>query len=877
MGKRKQQKQQRRRRSLSPGSSSSDVETIVNIVTPERQLVRYLENKRMNSGYSSNSDAENFGSRRRISRALFAEPSRSRGDWQSIDSQPTWGGPVSRLLALSVWWNAERLSENGQLDFLSFMTDRIERFTKWSHWTTGESPLVILSDYVRVIMRSLSRNDLAGLTRLFENPPDKELLSRSLTTPFGDYGRTILHAFAVNPQIDSLIDILRHVQTTRDWAKDRFGLTPLHLLVLNAHWQDSATLQKFIQFEPGKNSLRVPECSGGCLPFHLFLLADHTVMPPEQHKRCLLQLRGVSSEVFSELRSPVLVAVSNPIEAMVLRSLEFFAHAGGSDINGYSALHIACSLGMPNAVSVLIDLIPKNFRMKKCKLQQSSPMHVAAAGGSQLHAECISVLIEKLSASEILYSLKDGENWPPLLYALFSGQLATVRACVRADEMLVDSTWGSCPQLQYCLHLIKGLGKKRIEKLLHSFVTIPEFFDFLNLFIARDVSRLTGSLGFMLELPMGARLLSLDNKVRFLQHRSFSQTKCNGVGVSFKIFLPRPDGDDRIQWLARVGTQLQEGHYQLGQRLEVRFLESSSFTSIEAGYGIGVSREFFSIVSSIITTELFLPNPTGHSVLPNDSELMAHKTAGMLTALSLISETRMNLDRVSKLLWDFVTEGDIGYVPDVDTLEDWDPELARSFRFVLSANSDSDSINDLLGGENKYQYVAREIRSRIFTEGMKEFRFGFYSVLSEDWVVDFFRPRELAVVVGSDGNSALDTKDWKDNTNYANGYTAESEQVKWFWALINSLSDDEKRLALLFATGLSAAPFGGFANLKTLGGDLLAFSIMRLPIQYGDDGPLPTAATCLNLFRLPEYPTRDILNEKVLIAIRLGSQGFAFA
>ena len=37
----------------------------------------------------------------------------------------------------------------------------------------------------------------------------------------------------------------------------------------------------------------------------------------------------------------------------------------------------------------------------------------------------------------------------------------------------------------------------------------------------------------------------------------------------------------------------------------------------------------------------------------------------------------------------------------------------------------------------------------------------------------------------------------------------------------------------------------------------------------GEDGPsrLPSAATCMNLLKLPDYPTYEILREKLLYAI----------
>lgn len=45
----------------------------------------------------------------------------------------------------------------------------------------------------------------------------------------------------------------------------------------------------------------------------------------------------------------------------------------------------------------------------------------------------------------------------------------------------------------------------------------------------------------------------------------------------------------------------------------------------------------------------------------------------------------------------------------------------------------------------------------------------------------------------------------------------------------------------------------------------------------GDQQLLPTAHTCFNQLDLPQYQSEEILKEKLLIAIKEGSEGFGFA
>jgi len=86
--------------------------------------------------------------------------------------------------------------------------------------------------------------------------------------------------------------------------------------------------------------------------------------------------------------------------------------------------------------------------------------------------------------------------------------------------------------------------------------------------------------------------------------------------------------------------------------------------------------------------------------------------------------------------------------------------------------------------------------------------------------------------------------------------------------------EDMVRL-LQFVTGSARVPLSGFASLRGADG-LCKFTISKIALQEGET-KLPTASTCFNLLKLPDYKTFDELREKLLIAIRCGSAGFLFA
>ena len=86
---------------------------------------------------------------------------------------------------------------------------------------------------------------------------------------------------------------------------------------------------------------------------------------------------------------------------------------------------------------------------------------------------------------------------------------------------------------------------------------------------------------------------------------------------------------------------------------------------------------------------------------------------------------------------------------------------------------------------------------------------------------------------------------------------------------MEELGNDDKCMLLKFTTGGSCVPLEGF---KKLPGGKFTISQHRTSMNA-----LPTASTCFNTLQLPSYTTYDILKKRALVAIRHGSDGFAFA
>jgi E3 ubiquitin-protein ligase HUWE1 len=104
-------------------------------------------------------------------------------------------------------------------------------------------------------------------------------------------------------------------------------------------------------------------------------------------------------------------------------------------------------------------------------------------------------------------------------------------------------------------------------------------------------------------------------------------------------------------------------------------------------------------------------------------------------------------------------------------------------------------------------------------------------------------------------------------------FTADSPLVQWFWAYVRRLPSDSLALLLKFCTGCSSVPPAGFWHLYGYSGEQ-TFSIS---LVGPGDSRLPTASTCFNQLKLPEYSDAQTLEEKLHIALHYGSEGFTFS
>jgi hypothetical protein len=321
----------------------------------------------------------------------------------------------------------------------------------------------------------------------------------------------------------------------------------------------------------------------------------------------------------------------------------------------------------------------------------------------------------------------------------------------------------------------------------------------------------------------------------------------------------------------------------------------------EEGMGAGVQREFYDLLSKEILNPdyaLFTPSPDGATVQPNSNSyinpdhLSYFRFAGRIVGMALFHQQLLRV-YFTRSFYKHILGVPVNY-QDVASI---DPEYASNLQWVLDNNITGLGLDltfavetDVFGTmqevelkaggsripvteENKEEYVqlVAEMRmTRAIRPQIESFLSGFHEFIPPS-LISLFDEYELEMLLS--GLPEITVSDWKDNTEYSGGYDQETPVVQWFWEVVG-LFDHKTRVQLLqFVTGSSRVPFGGFASLVGASGPQ-KFTISRSDSTASNH--LPTASTCFNLLKLPEYNSKEKLRDCLLIALNCGGLGFEF-
>lgn len=174
-----------------------------------------------------------------------------------------------------------------------------------------------------------------------------------------------------------------------------------------------------------------------------------------------------------------------------------------------------------------------------------------------------------------------------------------------------------------------------------------------------------------------------------------------------------------------------------------------------------------------------------------------------------------------------------------------------------------DGATKLVTEQNKEEYIQLLAKYQMYDkvkEQVQMFLRGFYELVPRD-LISIFNFKELELLIAGLPSFYMD--DFKANLDFKNGYHSESQQAIWFIEIIETYSKADLALLLQFVTGSSQIPLDGFGSLQGMTGQQ-NFNVQKIP---GKTQGLPKSHTCFNQLDIPEYETKEIMEEKLRFAI----------
>ena len=342
--------------------------------------------------------------------------------------------------------------------------------------------------------------------------------------------------------------------------------------------------------------------------------------------------------------------------------------------------------------------------------------------------------------------------------------------------------------------------------------------------------------------------------------------------------------------------------------LSIRFIDVHG--KMEEGAGRGVNLEFincfikeaFSKEKQLFKetqsgTNALYPNPDVFKVVPD--ALQHYYVIGKLLGSCILSKIQICAPICKFVMKEIFCAN---YRPSISDLAEMDPELFQNLMALKDANPEDVSNYDLdftysigkddqtvelvenganiqVTKENRLFYIEKIAQlklSRGMERQLQAIKEGVQATIPLHWF-QLFNTTEIEFLFYGK-NLDLDTdeflKDWRENTVVESGQTSNSvtvpssnqnsnidfqQTVALFWDIVKKdFSSNDRRALMKFSTSLLRPPLLGFKDLDP------KFTIMKMS---GDDQALPRSATCVNTLYLAPIVDREVLKQKLLLAI----------
>jgi len=144
-------------------------------------------------------------------------------------------------------------------------------------------------------------------------------------------------------------------------------------------------------------------------------------------------------------------------------------------------------------------------------------------------------------------------------------------------------------------------------------------------------------------------------------------------------------------------------------------------------------------------------------------------------------------------------------------------------------------------------------------------RSGLESFLPRSWPRRAFSASEFSILLGG-GRNGVSVEDMRRHAVYAGGYHPRHPTILALWQALREMTDEERSLVLRFVTACGRPPLLGFSRLQPKLCIAMSGGGGGAEEATSGLGRLPSAATCMNLLKLPPYGGSAEVKNKLLYA-----------
>ena len=338
----------------------------------------------------------------------------------------------------------------------------------------------------------------------------------------------------------------------------------------------------------------------------------------------------------------------------------------------------------------------------------------------------------------------------------------------------------------------------------------------------------------------------------------------------------------------------------------------------EIGNGLGPTLEFFNLIFEKLREEKYLwYKTTDGSWYPNvglnenETGIKMFKLLGYIIGRAIYDDRLIDIP-LSRVFWNLILERPVLF-EDIEIIDKNLFKALNDFKSLLKQKNDLLKSEPNLTGEeieNRILYNNNKLSSLdiyftfpgtdlelkegganislsmqnieeyinliydfIFYKGISRvcsaFRDGF-CLITGVYNLKCFTSLELEEFICSSREVKWDENILYENLKPEHGYTKNSRIFDDLIKFMCKLDKLGQRQFLIFTTGTSRLPIGGFKALSP------KLTIVKKTFEKGDipDNYLPTVMTCQNYLKLPEYSNYGILEKKMFLAMREGGKEF---